>query len=346
MTEPAATVKPQPADLEATISWAVDQRDRVRAIAQEAIADGMRSVWFLACGGSLYASSPAGYLLSRSVRSFTAHRVHASEFNYIRPAAVGPDSLVVVGSHSGKTPETLEAIKTARSLGVRKVVGIGRDADSPLAQGVDEMFAYNSKETVWEPKQVLLAYLAHGLLTASGDQDAAVQEVAAASYAALPGVLRAAVASQDGALAQIAAKLSDEPAIQVLGSGPNEDVARCLAMCYLQEMQWLNAAAFNAGEFFHGAFEVVTESMPVILFMGRDATRPAAERTARFLDKYTKLGFRLDAASLDLPGIAEESYAEIDPIVLGSVAVRLAQHFEAVTGHSLDIRRYMFKVEY
>lgn len=351
MTEPAATVKPQPADLESTVSWAVGQRDRVRAIAQEAVADGLRDVWFVACGGSLYASSPAGYLLSRGARSFTAHRVHASEFNYLRPAAVGPDSLVVVGSHSGKTPETLEAIKTARSLGVRRIVGIGRDAGSPLALGVDHMFAYNSKETVWEPKQVLLAYLTHGLLTASGDQDAAAEQVAAASYAALPGVLRAAVASQDDALAQIAAKLSGEPAIQppciqVLGSGPNEDVARCLAMCYLQEMQWLNAAAFNAGEFFHGAFEVVTEGMPVILFMGRDVTRPAAERTARFLDKYTKLGFRIDAAGLDLPGVAPESYAEIDPIVLGSTAVRLAQHFESVTGHSLDLRRYMFKVEY
>jgi fructoselysine-6-P-deglycase FrlB-like protein len=346
MTEPAAKVNPLPADMEATVSWAVDQRERVRAIAREAIADGMRSVWFVACGGSLYASSPAGYLLSRSARSFTAHRIHASEFNYIRPAAVGPDSLVVVGSHSGKTPETVAAIETARSLGVRRIVGIGRDADSPLGQGVDEMFAYRSKHTVWEPKQVLLAWLTHGLLTASGDQDAAAQDVAAASYAALPGILPAALTSQDDALAQIAAKLADEPSIMVLGSGPNEDVARCLAMCYLQEMQWMNAAAFNAGEFLHGAFEVVTESMPVILFLGRDVTRPVAERAGRFLDKYTKLAYRIDAASLDLPGVAEQSWAEIDPIVLGSTAVRLAQHFEAVTGHSLDLRRYMFKVDY
>ncbi len=59
-----------------------------------------------------------------------------------------------------------------------------------------------------------------------------------------------------------------------------------------------------------------------------------------------KLAFHIDAANLDLPGVAEQSYAEIDPIVLGSTAVRLAQHFEAVTGHSLEISRYMFKVEY
>jgi fructoselysine-6-P-deglycase FrlB-like protein len=47
-----------------------------------------------------------------------------------------------------------------------------------------------------------------------------------------------------------------------------------------------------------------------------------------------------------MPGVAAESYPEIDPVVLGSTAVRLAQHFDGVTGHSLDIRRYMFKVDY
>ncbi len=112
---------------------------------------------------------------------------------------------------------------------MRTVAGIGRAAGSPLAEGADEMFAYGSKETVWEPKQVLLAYLAHGLLTATGDQCAEAEEVAAQSYAALPGILPAALRSQDEALAQIAAKIADEPVIYVLGSGPNEDVARCLA---------------------------------------------------------------------------------------------------------------------
>jgi len=32
-------------------------------------------------------------------------------------------------------------------------------------------------------------------------------------------------------------------------------------------MQWLHPAAFNAGEFFHGAFEVVTDQTGVILFL-------------------------------------------------------------------------------
>ncbi len=346
MTSTAAPVKPLPADMAATITWAVDQRERVQSVARRAVEAGMKNVWFVGSGGSLFASSPVGYLLAQRATSFGAFRMSANEFNHIRPVQVGPDSLVVVGSHSGKTPETLEAIETARSLGVRTIVGIGRPDDSPLAQGVDEMFAYGSKETVWEPKQILLAHLAHGLLTAAGDETEQEREAAAASYAVLPAVIPAALTSQDEALAAMAARLADQPIIYVLGSGPNEDVARCLSMCYLQEMQWLHSAAYNAGEFFHGAFEMVTENTPVILFLGRDATRPVAERASRFLDKYTKAAYRIDSASLDMPGVSEHMFPEIDPIVLGSTVTPIAQHFEAVTGHSLEIRRYMFKVEY
>src|SRR5579875_1349952 len=155
-----------------------------------------------------------------------------------------------------------------------------------------------------------------------------------------------AIAQADPLLASIAAELAGEPIVYVLGAGPSEDVARCLAMCYLQEMQWRHAAAFNAGEFFHGAFEMITERMPVLLFMGEDETRPVAQRASRFLDRYTRRAFRVDSAELELPGVPAACRAEIGPIVLGALSYRLAQHYEAITGHSLENRRYMFKVDY
>ena len=58
-------------------------------------------------------------------------------------------------------------------------------------------------------------------------------------------------------------------------------------MCYLQEMQTLNATAISAGEFLHGPLEVITEDVPVILLKGDDATRPMADRAERFLRQYT-----------------------------------------------------------
>ena len=49
---------------------------------------------------------------------------------------------------------------------------------------------------------------------------------------------------------------------------------------------------------------------------------------------------------LKLPGIPAALRQDVSPIVVGALANRLAQHYEAVRGHDLETRRYMFKVDY
>jgi fructoselysine-6-P-deglycase FrlB-like protein len=117
-------------------------------------------------------------------------------------------------------------------------------------------------------------------------------------------------------------------------------------MCFLQEMQWKHAAAFNTGEFFQGAFEMVDDDTAVLLWLGEDASRPMAERGKRFLDTYCKKAQYVDVKDLELPGIPAALRQDVSPIVVGALANRLAQHYEAVRGHDLETRRYMFKVDY
>lgn len=339
-------VKPVADDFEETIRLAGSQRGRVREVAEKAARDGVRNVFLVGSGGSHYAQSPAQYLLMQKARSFTPFRLNSNEFNHLHAAPLGPDSLVVVGSHSGTTKETLEAIDVARAAGVKTVVGMTREQDSALGSKVDVAFTYGSKHTVWEPKQIYFGLLARELLRAFGDVDEKETEEAAEGYLALDGALSTALKEADESNHTIATSLAHEPITYVLGAGPVEDVARCLAMCYLQEMQWLHAAAFNAGEFFHGAFEVITDEVPVILYLGEDSSRPVAERAARFVREHTKKAFLVDSTDLSLAGVPAAARPEIAPIALGSLVSRLAQHYEAVTGHSLETRRYMFKVEY
>lgn len=348
MAQTQAEPKPVASDFEETIRFANSQRSRLRDFARQAADSGVTNVWLVGCGGSHYAQSSAHYTLTQRGKRLTSFRVNSNEFNHARPVHLGPESLVVVGSHSGKTPETLQAVETARSAGARIIVGMTRSSESPLGEklGADAAFTYESRDTVWEPKQTYFGLLAHELLSAYGDETAEETETAASGYFALPGALRHAIDEQDEASHAIAVALGGEPITYVLGAGPSEDVARCFAMCYLQEMQWMNAAAFNAGEFFHGAFEVVTENTPVILLLGEDTSRPVAERAARFIKKYSEKSFLIDSTNLKLPGVPSEVRAEVAPIALGTLISRLAQHYEAVSGHSLDIRRYMTKVDY
>jgi fructoselysine-6-P-deglycase FrlB-like protein len=339
-------VKSVARDLESTISGALEQRSRVSSIVAEAAAGGIKTLFFVGCGGSLYASSPIGDVMATRGRSVVTYRMESGEFVYGPPATLGPDSLVVVGSHTGTTPETIKAIEVARAHGPRAVLAITREPDSPLAQAADHAFTYGSKHTVWEPKQVYLAQIGHGALLACGDESQAEHDAALDAYSGLGGAILDAIAASDDYLAEMATALASEPVIYVLGAGPAEDVARCLSMCYLQEMQWLHSAAFNANEFFHGAFEVVTDQTAVLLFLGQDHSRPIAERARTFLEKYARRAWTVDLADLALPGIPGAYRGEVGPLVLGSLASRIGQHFEAVTGHDLDTRRYMHKVEY
>jgi fructoselysine 6-phosphate deglycase len=335
-----------PEDLAETIDLALAERNRIPAAVSEAVGEGLSDLWFVGAGGSHFTSSHVGALMAAKGTSVPTFRVNSNEFVYDTPVRLGPDSLVVVTSHNGTTPETIKAIETARSRGVRAVLAVSRDPESPLATSADRAFTYGSKHVVSEPTQIFLAQIGHSVLLATGDETQSEHDEALAAYAGLHEAVVSAVAESDENFAAMAAALASQPIIYVLGAGPSEDIARTLSMCYLQEMQWIDSAAYNAGDFFHGAFEIVTEQTPVILYLGEDTSRAIAERTRAFIQKYTRQAWLVDLEDLTLPGIPKDYRAEVGPLVLGALTSRIAQHFEATTGHSLTERRYMFKVQY
>ena len=163
---------------------------------------------------------------------------------------------------------------------------------------------------------------------------------------ALPDALLDAVRQAEPLNARIASSLKDAPVIYVIGAGPNHGTAYCLAMCYLQEMQWKHAASFDSAEFLHGAMEVVVDDTAVIQFLGEESTRPIDDRAKAFLEKYTRQAFFVDSKDLALPGVEPAMRPFASHFALDAVMSRLAQHFEAATGQDLLNRRYMFKVEY
>ncbi|HYO33735.1 MAG TPA: SIS domain-containing protein [Nocardioidaceae bacterium] len=326
--------RPIDADLVEKMQQTVDQRAAIESVVRGITGQGLRNVYFVGAGGSIICSYPAHYILQRRAE-IPSFQLQSDELNCSAPRLMGPGSLVVLASYTGTTKETVEAAKTAKSTGA-KVIAVAREG-SPLAEAVD--VAFKGKSDLFE---VLVAYAVLAA-TGSGIDDG---DAITAALAALPKATLSAVEESDDRLRGIAAAIKDEPIIYTLGSGPSYGWAYGLAMCYLQEMQWKHAAGFNAGEFFQGAFEMVTEDTAVLLFLGEDATRPMAERAQRFLDTYTRKAHYIDVRDLSLPGIPEELRGDVSTLVIAELAGRLAQHFEAVRGHHLDQRRYMFRVQY
>lgn len=332
MTE-TLPLKPIGADFVEKLVETLQQRPAIAEVVDKAVAAGLRNVYFVGAGGSLICSHPAYYILQREA-DLPVFQVQSDELNCSTPKLMGPGSLVVLASYTGKTKETVAAARTAKASGAT-VIAAAKEG-TPLAEAVD--VAFKGKSDLFE---LLVAY---ALLERTGaERDYA--ELGSA-LEELPKALLGAVEESETTLAGIAATLKDEPITYVLGSGPSFAWAYGFAMCFLQEMQWKHAAGFNTGEFFQGAFEVVDDDVPVILWMGEDATRPMALRGKAFLDTYCKKAQYVDVADLALPGIPQGLRADFSPLVIAALANRLAQHYEAVRGHDLEQRHYMFKVEY
>jgi fructoselysine-6-P-deglycase FrlB-like protein len=326
-------LKPIDADTVDKLAATVSEREAIATALADVVARGLRNVYFVGAGGSIICSYPAHYLLQRKA-SFPVFQVQSDELNCSTPALMGEGSLVVLASYTGTTKETVAAAKTAKASGAT-VISAAK-AGSPLAEASD--IAFSGKSDLFE---LLVAF---ELLAATGaDLDRAEVD---AAFTALPQAVRHAIEQAEPQLAKIADAFKDEPITYVLGSGPSYGWAYGFAMCFLQEMQWKHAAAFNTGEFFQGAFEMVDDDTAVLLWLGEDASRPMAERGKAFLDTYCKKAQYVDVKDLDLPGIPAALRQDVSPIVVGALANRLAQHYESVRGHDLETRRYMFKVDY
>lgn len=330
----------QPENVAENITAAVELNERGDELIARAVEAGVSDVYLIGCGGSLMSLGSPHRLLAANLDR-PVYRVNASEFTHSLPKRLGEDSLVIASSTRGETKETAHAATVAREAGAT-VIGVTQDAGSIVGEAVEHNLVHQGQEA----KSVLLGQLAWSLLKHTGaDADHAGARTA---FAALSEALPAVYAEMVPLSTEIADRFHEEPVVYVLGSGPQTDPALTLSLCYLQEMQWKHAAAFNANEFLHGAFEAVDDDTAVVLFVGEDSSRPIAERTGVFLKKYAKKTITVDSREqFALAGVPENLrplFAEY--AFYGGVTTSIANHFAARTGHPLATRRYMWTVEY
>jgi fructoselysine-6-phosphate deglycase len=336
-------VLPIAADYKPSLRLALSQRPEIEALTSEVVTAGLENLFLVGVGASLVVMYPTAYLFERHSRHAPVFQLTSNEFVFRRPATMGRGSLVVVSSHTGRTAETVEAARVARKAGAT-VVAISRDTDNPLAEAANATFAYRSEDTITDAKLILIGQLGVALLSRAGDFNDYAGAMRA--FDTLPDALYATKLQTESRNDEIARQLQNEPITYVLGSGPSFGTAYLFAMCFLQEMQWMHAVALNAGEFFHGAMEMVTDDVAVIVLLGEDETRPMAERAQAFVRKHSRKGVFIDSRDLRLPGVEPDWRPLVSPFALSSVLTRLASHYAAVRGHSLDLRRYMFKEAY
>ena len=137
-----------------------------------------------------------------------------------------------------------------------------------------------------------------------------------------------------------------EKLIYTIGSGINYGEVYSTAMCWFMEMQWLHSGCIHSGEYFHGPFEVTDYDVPFLLVKSIGNTRFLDQRVEDFSKKYSDKMLILDQEDLPLAGVADEAKPYIAAILSGVVIRQFVEAIAFERGHSLDVRRYMWHMEY
>lgn len=216
---------------------------------------GIKQLYFVGCGGSYGAFFPAKTFMELEAQNIKTGLFNSGEFINSIPCSLGKNSVLVVASHKGNTPETVEAAKIGKEKGAT-VVGLSFFKDTPLQQYchyiVDYTFGPNkdiSGEKVIEGLKISVEILnqTEGYANYT-DFYMGVSMINGIVYRACEQVVKRAE--------EFASKYENEKIFYTMGSGAGYGAAYMESICIFMEMQWINSSTIHTGEFFHGPFEI------------------------------------------------------------------------------------------
>lgn len=317
-----------------------------KMVADILAAKKINKVFFVACGGSLAAFYPAKYFLERESKTLVRIGWHpANEFVHDTPSVLDGESLVVICSHQGTTPETVEAGRMAKAAGAQ-IVAFTYAPDSVITTLSEYVVVYSWGEgqIYSQKKESLGLLLAMELLKQlEGWQG---YEKALEGFAKYDAVVANAKEISGAPARTFACANAKEPVIYTVGCGASWGAAYMESICILLEMQWINSACIHSGEFFHGPLEITDENTPFLLFVGSGPCRELDDRVERFMEKYARKVYKLDAEALGIKVIDETVREYFCPLLLSAVVDVYNQALAETRNHPLSTRRYMWKVAY
>jgi fructoselysine 6-phosphate deglycase len=326
-----------------TLDEAAGKIDAAERLGAELAARHFRRLFLVGCGAPHAAAAIPAYWAHKFTTQVEVRCIFSAELIQQKPAALDERTVVVLASHSGTTEETVEAARLLSQYQCA-TVGITRAEASPLAQAVQHPLTYGTDDQGYYAYTILLLALTSSFL-AHADSWPLHTELMDA-LPALPAALADAIEASEARAASEAQDHADDPVLYVVAAGPMFPTAYVFAVCFLMEMQWMHAHALHAADFFHGPFEVVDTSTPVLVLLGEDPARPEAERVVRFCQRTTQQLVVYDSRQFEMRGIDPVIRPILAPFIVDAALTRLAAHLARERNHPLSTRRYMGRMEY
>ncbi len=223
-----------------------------------------------ACGTAGKVCMAADYFFS-VVAKRHVNFVTASEFK-IYHHFLKPESLIIVVSQSGETADVLEAMATAKAAG-SKVLAVVNTQGSSIARAADYTLLINAgpERAVASTKaatgqMAVLLLIAHAV---AGKLNAGRQLLLETGGQINDMLNPRYIEHIEG----IAKKICKHDHLYIIGKGWNYPMALESAI-KIQEVSYVHAEGFAAGELKHGPIALIEEGTPCIALVGNDEFTP------------------------------------------------------------------------
>jgi glucosamine--fructose-6-phosphate aminotransferase (isomerizing) len=200
--------------------------------------------------------------------------VESSELLYYEEGLLGPETLLVLVSQSGRSAEIVRLLDVVRGRGV-STLAVTNTPTSPLArEATATVLTHAGEEATVSCKTYLAAQMALAFLgevLAGGDPGAA-RDALAPTVAGTAAYL----AAWRGHVEWLAARLAGVRAVYYAGRGPSIAAARSAGLI-TKESTHRPAEGMSSGAFRHGPMEMLGPAVCLLVFAGAARTRALNE---------------------------------------------------------------------
>ena len=244
------------------------------------------------------------------------------------------------------TAETVHAVERARQFGAVTIAMTG-SPETGMAKAGEYVVVYsNGDEQIYSQSNQSMA-LRLGFEILHQFEGYPLYHEAMAAFDQIDAIVAESKRSMLPAAQSFAVEYQNDPLFQVLGAGPLYGTAYSMANCHFMEMYWRNAIMIHSGEYFHGPFEMTSETQPMILLMATGRSRFLDERVLKFLKTYAKRFIVIDAKDTGIEEHIDPRIAEFfNSVVMIPLERFFVEQMSKLCKHSMDDRHYMWKVEY
>lgn len=296
-----------------------------------------RAAITLARGSSDNAATYAKYLVETRLGILTSSAAPSISSVYSAKANL-QDTILIATSQSGKSPDIVTALETAKKAGAY-TIALVNVMDSPLAQLADQAIPLHAgpENSVAATKSYLATVTAIADLVAAWAGDAALTS----ALDTLPELLAAAW-EQDWSPA--VEKLSIARSLYVISRGIGFGAAQEAALKF-KETCCLHAEAFSAAEVRHGPMALAKDGFPAFILSQNDETQAGVRDLIDILSRsgasIILAGFD-DPRALVLPTL--DAHPALQPILMMQSFYRMAEKLSRARGMNPDSPPLLKKV--